>query len=516
MTRQSPVRIRYGPFGAYAEELGYRAATVIRRGGKPLPVGGSGDYHARNDLPLLRRQSQAYDRDNTLYHALISRALDNILGDGFRFQARTGNQRTNRLLEELWGTFWESPEIRGMDSGPDTERLALRHLLVDGDVAAIKTSDGLIQLVEAERIVSHKTRNGPAIIEQGIELNPYGRPTAYWVADYDQSGCVSSATPRRYAADDVIYVANRMRISQTRGIPMAVPCFAMIERINDVCDAEAVAWQLLSRLAFTVNRKDAAELADVTSTADADKELPAELAARYHDIGEAIIFHGEPGEEVKGIDRNIPGANFPESIKMFLRILGLVPGMPLELVLLDWSQTNYSSARAALLQAYRMFARWQRLLVRCFHTPIYRWKVGQWIAEGRLPERPGVFDHEWFPPPFPWVDPQKEAEADALLTDRGYSTYAEVLKGQNRDREEMVEQRSVEIREAIAAAKAIEEQTGERVPWQLFAGLDPSKVQSTPAPQPAAQPEEQPEEPEEQPAEEMPDDTPDDEVPNET
>lgn len=473
----TPLRITYTPFGA-VERLGYRAAEVIRKSGRVQPSSGSGDYQARWDLKLLRAESQRFDRDNGLYTGTVNRLLDNILGDGFRLQARTANKRTNARLEELWCEWGKECEVRGLDDWYDIERMVGRHIIVDGDAAALKLDAGTLQLIEAERIDYPATQIGKSRVENGVELDPVGRPVAFHICNYRPDGTVDSKG-MRYTADNVIFIAARNRISQTRGMPLMVPSFPMFHRINDVCDSEAVAWQLLSRLAVAINRKDAAELADLTSTAG-DDTTPPSMASRYHDIGDAIIFNGEPGETVQGIERTLPGADFPESIKAFMRLLGLPIGFPLELMLLDWSNTNYSSARAALLQAYRMLTRWQRMLMRSFHTPVYEWKVKQWVEAGLIRPSDDVLEHDWFPPPFPWIEPLKDAEANALLVDRGYSTYAEVLKGQNRDRVDMIDQRALEIREAIATAKAIEEETGEKVPWQLFAGYEAAAASADP------------------------------------
>lgn len=482
--RDTPTRIEYTAFGAQAVKLGYRAAETIRKGGARPPVSGSGDYHARWDLPLLRAESQRLDRDNGLYAGLLNRALDNILGEGFTLQAQTGNQRLNRQIEELWAEWGQAPEVRGMDDWPEVERLAMRHLLADGDISALKLDDGLIQLIEADRIAYKSTSRGGNRVEGGIELDRLGRPLFFHVANYDNNGQVHAET-KPYGVEHVVYVANRTRISHTRGIPCMVNNFPMIHRINDVCDSEAIAWQLLSRLSLAIYRRDAADIAYQTSTADPNAS-GQDLAVRVHDIGDAMIFHAEPGEEIKGIERTIPGANFPESIRMFLRLLGLPLGFPLELVLLDWSNTNYSSARAALLQAYRMFRYWQRKIGARFHAPIYRWKLQQWIAAGLLPDRPSTYKHDWIAPPFPWVDPLKEAQAEGEQMDRGFGLYYSVLKGRNLDPEDFLEARAAEIEQAIKRAQDLNSKYPKaNVDWRIFAGLKSEKV--APAAMPAPQ-----------------------------
>lgn len=306
--QRSPLhRITYGPTGPVLSAWGYSSVQTIRNSGRVLASGGSADIHISDDLETMRAESQAFDRDNGIYQSMITRAIDCILGSGLTLQAKTKNKGVNDTLEGLWDDFWSEPEVRGLDDGATVERLLLRHFFVDGDVGVIKVEkSGLVQLVEAERIHSYKTRDksGRQLVN-GVELDRLGKPVAFHVADYDDRGIVQpGSTPIR--AEDFIFLAHRHRVSQTRGVPVQQCNFPMFHRINDVCDSEAIAWQLLSRLAVIINRKDAAAIAEATSEEE-DNPADQDLATRYHDFGEAIIFHGEPGEEIKGVDRTIPG-----------------------------------------------------------------------------------------------------------------------------------------------------------------------------------------------------------------
>jgi capsid protein len=252
----------------------------------------------------------------------------------------------------------------------------------------------------------------------------------------------------------------------------------MIHRINDICDSEAIAWQMLARFAVAITRAEGAELAFDESKSDPNKsgdETEGDFATRLHELDYALLFHGEPGEEVKGIDRNIPGKDFSETLRMFLRLLGLPLGLPLELVLLDWTKSNYSQSRAVLEQAFEIFVLWQLLLENGLHRPAYEWMVRRATASGELGERDDAFRHEWIHPVFPWIDQLKEAHAYGVKLDRGLATHTQVLKSLNQDRDEMMAVREREIKDAIARADRIEEETGKKVPWQIFAGLKPPK-----------------------------------------
>lgn len=453
------------------ELLGYKSAEVARDRGK-LATGGSADMHLRYDRETLVRESQAFDRDNGLYEGVINRAVDNIIGDGFSLQVRTANPKLNEKIENDFREHCKDSEVRGLGTSYDDERMVLRHLFVDGDIGVNLSNVGQTQLIESEQIGCSRTSYFDRRIIEGVEVNKPGRPLAFWVSPYDQYGYVQKNAAERHKAENFIFLANRKRASQTRGVPVMASNFPMFHRINDVCDSEAIAWQLLARFAITISRDGGPALGHAESKEDPKFQEEAQTPSRITEFGNAIIFHAKKGEKLGGVDRNLPGANFPASITMFIRLLGLPIGFPLELILLDWSKTNYSSARAALEQAFRMFSTWQRRLKTIYHTRHYTWKLQHWIDEGRYPKRSDIFNHEWITPSFPWIDQLKEAEAWGERIDRGMATLSEACKSLNRDREELLKQRTREIQDAIDTANALNAKNpAAKVDWRIFAGL---------------------------------------------
>ncbi len=472
--------------GAYTS-LGYRAAAVERKSGRPLPQGGSGDYHLRADRELLCRIAEGFDRDNPIYQGLVNRSVDAILGiDGFGLQLKERDESLNRRVEDDWADFAEQPEVRRLFHWQDCERLSLRSVFNDGDVAAIKTKSGKFQFIESELITGGRRASGASRdggrIEQGVELDPLGAPLAFWIAPRDDNGYVQRAKARRYKEEDCIYAPALRRYSQTRGEPVLTASFSMIHRINDVCDAEAIAWQLLARFALTINRTGGANQAFQESDEDDDgSDAPPDLADRVSDVEAGTFFHGEKGETISAVERTLPGANFPESVRMYLRLIGLPLGLPLEIILLDYSRTNYSSARAALEQAYRFFISWQRWLMRRHHNPAFLWWYRRRLLQGKFkktaPDRPRF---EWVAPEFPWIDQLKEAQAWGLRIDRGLATQGQALRSLALDRNDWLDDREKEIESAIQRADALNKKyPSAQVDWRHFAGVPVSKMQGT-------------------------------------
>jgi capsid protein len=395
---------------------------------------------------------------------VLGRCVSYVVGNGFGLQARTSDTEWNAAAESLWNEFWKSPCITGTLSGTRYESLVFLEMLTTGDIFEMFVDDAgetRMQLFEAEQCIN---RSGKTI--NGILKDDLGRPLQYMFAPYGATGFVSPAKSTAYDAANVIHLFDHERPSASRGLPALQSSFAMLHRINDICDAEAIARQMLAHLAMSVTREDAAAAAYGESTADT-----SDSQFRIQELDYATIFHAKPGESIHGIDRNIPGGDFEKSMIVFLRMLGLPLGMPLELVMLDWTKSNYSQSRAVMQQAYQTFNHWQNLLKTQSMSRIYKRKIAEWVKAGKLAPLKDAYLHEWIAPSFPWIDEAKELDAQGRKIELSIATHGEICKALQHDRDQVVDTREIEIRDAITRAKNIKEQTGVDVPYQLFCGL---------------------------------------------
>ncbi len=449
--------------------LGYRATDIAATEGRSYTRYPGSTYDERDRLKLIA-QSRDFMRNNAIYKGMIERMVSYIVGNGFMPQVSGVSDKQIGKIEKLWKDWFRRPEIRNVLSGAKVSRMILREMIVTGDISILKTDKSLIQMFEAEQLYGTKSDGFLA----GIERDDYGRPKRFQLCPWKDYG-INTRNKRQYDAGVILFLTNPERPSQLRGIPACQSAFPMLHRINDVCDSEAIAWQLLSRIAASITREQGPETAFVESRDDTDKtaeQKEGDLATRISELDYALLFHGRPGDEIKGIERNIPGMNFSDSLRMFLRLLGLPLGLPLELILLDWTQSNYSQSRAVLEQAYENFVGWQDELIDGFYRPIFEWKLGQWQRQSDSSiSANGKIELAWVTPTFPWIDQLKEAQAYGEQLDRGLITHTEVCKSRHSDRDEIVARRDREIRDAIERAAKISEETGQEVPWQIFAGL---------------------------------------------
>ena len=467
----------------YYGSLGYRSVSVATGEGRSY-VNYPGSAHEERDRKRLIAQSREFMRNNAIYKGMIDRMVDYIVGNGFELQLSGGSKTSIAKCEGLWKDFNRRPEIRGLLSGSMQAKMVLREILVAGDTAILKTTQGLVQHFEAEQIDSRtRAKDKSGNLANGIVKDQFGKPLKFYLCPWKPT-CVDVTHGKPIAAADVLYLTNPERPSQVRGVPACQASFPMLHRINDVCDSEAIAWQLLARLAISIEREQGPELGYTESKEDTSKsadELEGNLATRLTEMSYALIFNAKPGEKVTGIERNIPGKNFSESIRTFLRLLGLPIGLPLELILLDWTKSNYSQSRAVLEQAFETFLGWQQIMEDFYYRPLFEWKLEQWKKAGLLGANV-TFKVEWIKKTFPWIDPLKEAQAYATQVERAFTTHRRACKSLNLDQEEVVAQRGKEIQNAIEMVQAIEKQTSVKVPWEYFAGIEPAKAAKPEAP----------------------------------
>jgi capsid protein len=126
---------------------------------------------------------------------------------------------------------------------------------------------------------------------------------------------------------------------------------------------------------------------------------------------------------------------------------------------MDWSQTNYSSARAALNEVWRGVIRLRGVLIWGAAQPIYAAWLEDALDAGMIDVPKGCADFydapaawlnaDWIGPARGYVDPVKEAQASALRIDGRISTLEREAAEQGQDWEEILAQLARE-RDAMA------------------------------------------------------------------
>ena len=133
-----------------------------------------------------------------------------------------------------------------------------------------------------------------------------------------------------------------------------------------------------------------------------------------------------------------------------LRHIAAGMNIPYELLLKDFSKTNYSSARAALLEAWRYFMGRRAWLTRVWLRPIYELWLEEAVNAGRV-HAPDFYEKRYAYARCRfifsgrgWIDPVKEAEAAGIRMRLGISTLEAECAEQGLDWEDVLEQQAAE------------------------------------------------------------------------
>ena len=177
-------------------------------------------------------------------------------------------------------------------------------------------------------------------------------------------------------------------------------------------------------------------------------------------MGPGIVTHLKQGEKIEFGNPNIPTTGFDVFIKTFCKLIGAGLGIPYDVLIKEYN-SSYSSARAALLDAWEDFRMRRKWFVDDFCQPTYEVWLAEAVALGRV-NAPGFFADpliraawcgaRWIGPVQGSLDPLKEAKAAVLQIQHALKTHEQVTRETGGgDWDENVEQLTAENAKLAAA-----------------------------------------------------------------
>lgn len=432
-------------------ELRYRAAHANQRN----RIHGSADDQLSSwELQELRELSRELERDNPIVSAAFDRMEDLVIGDGVNIQVQSKSTRWAQRAEQLWADWWgsEADHTRRF-VGADLDRITFRSVIRDGDVFVHqRTSDGEILLIEGDRVRSDSIGKRTDWVD-GVRVTKSGRALSYNIVNDDDRSEV------KVSAKKMLHIARRERISQTRGLPILASCATTFDDIDAYVEACIIG-----------SRTSVAHAVAITKDSDPEDSEASSTTERAIEAGGIIEL--QPGEDIKNVGSTAQMTEFSAFMTKMMRLAGLKLGLSLEILSLDFSQTNFSSARASIQLVRRAMNRYHNMMLSYLYRPLFTWKVDQWVREGKLPTPRSRWTINALPPKELSVDPLKEATANKMLA-RTFSTHRDVALGYGRDLDEVLNQRSVEIQRAEEIAEEIRKTTGVKdIGWRDILGGD--------------------------------------------
>ena len=405
---------------------------------------------AYNDAEGSRRimvdRARHLERNNTLADALLTASTQNVIGTGIRLQMMSDSTTWNEEREGLWAEWCRFPESRRRLNMTEVLQIVLRSYLRDGDIGGYMRPDGLIRLTESDEIATPTggTFHDPNQVD-GIDLNDDGQAIAYHIAKqprqlHDRRFAMQSV---KIPADQMLFLARMTRAGETRGPSAFATVFWLFDQIEGQIQAVTAAARMAACFGLVIKRET--------------RFAPPNAGKRRQiNLRPAGIFEMFPGETIEQIKPEHPGTDMASFIRLLSRYASLPFGIPFEIAFLDFSETNFSNARASMLQAWQGWTCLQNLLKNQWLTPLYYWKEQEWLKTTDRRRRPkNAFNHRWLAPAWRWVDPEKEIQAAMAAIDGGLDTVSDTLARLGKDPDEILATRKRELEAAEEAG----------VPW---------------------------------------------------
>ncbi|MCM8738296.1 phage portal protein [Azospirillum sp. A1-3] len=462
-----------------AVDTAYDGASLMSRELASWQVGAtSADAELLPELSTLVARSRDLWRNNGIASSGIQSILDNVVGTGLRLSSTPDYRALGR--DKAWADEWSGiVEAKFREWAETTDCDAARTLTFAGMTAQV-TRAGLLngeglavplwlpsrdrkyatcmQVIEADRLSNPDGRMDGPTLRGGIEIDRNGAPTGYWIRnahpgdwfswapDINQWTRVPAMTP--WGRKQVIHIHDRERTGQTRGKPLLSPVLAQFKMYQHYTESELKAAIVNAMIAaFIKTSSTAKDLEDLFGGVDEYMDKRAEHAVRLKAGSVIPLF---PGDEMQPFTPARPATAFDAFTKSVLRHIAAGMNIPYELLMKDFSQTNYSSARAAMLEAWRYFLGRRAWLATYWATPVFHLWLEEAVSLGEV-EAPDFYGNRyaygrcrWIGVGRGWVDPVKEVAAAEMRMKIGVSTLEDECAEQGKDWREVAEQRASE------------------------------------------------------------------------
>lgn len=447
------------------------ASQTLREIASWQPGRGSADSDLLPELSTMVARSRDLSRNHGIASGAMQTLTDNIVGTGFRLSAKPDYKLLGKTkdweeewqakVEGLWRSWSETFMCDVAQSlnfhGLTTQ--VFKSCLINGEVLALalwlpeRPVATTIQLIEPDRLSNPNNSTDSKNLRGGVEIDRFGAPIAYHIlkehpGDYWMSSLewehVPTFTP--FGRRRVLHVHDISRIGQTRGKPILSSIMPMFKMLDHYERSELQAAIVNAMIAAFIETPMGGEELNELFGGSSDDYLNAKKDWQVKLEGGSIIpiF---PGDKVAPFTPSRPNSAYGSFVENLLRHIGTGLNIPYELLLKDFSKTNYSSARSALLEAWRYFNGRRQWLADYWATPVYELWLEEMVNKG-LVDAPDFYKNryaytrcKWIGPGRGWVDPVKEAQACQLRMEIGLSTLENECASQGLDWEEVVEQR---------------------------------------------------------------------------
>lgn len=435
-------------------------------------------------LDGIREWSRDTYRNNSIMSGFIRRAVDNIVGTGMEIVPSTSDKGLNEDLRQAfraWSKRGGGWEASGRWSLAEGQRLTCISAMRDGDLVWYRSDLGW-QCFEGGQIGTPTGYDAnQSTIVQGVEINADQRPSYYWVAQYAKLGYLDGRTAVGLRADRCLYVGTQEWASQWRALPIYHNALGMFEDVMRYLEAELFGAMGASCIMGEINSPfsnalDALSVSSVNDPARAKSETNRIKGIKF---APGMVVQTRPNEKFTLHAAQRPSQAFSDYLRQNLRLLGSPIGLPLEIALMDFTQTNFAAAKMAITQSALTHTFWRKIIVLGqFLEPVYVDFIRSGAHGLRIPA--SVTDltrYELIEQETAWLDELKQSQALNEGLDGNWDSITRIAREEMRT---SVENVFNDHANEIVLAKKIAEEKGISDQWRdICYGLRAQKNQQS-------------------------------------
>lgn len=450
----------------------------------------SADADILPDKELLDARSRDSARNDAYIQGGATLHKDSIVGSMFFLNAKPDTDVLG--FDDAWAeefqkeaeakfTLWAESPFAWVDAARQNNFTAMIRLGVGvyaGGGEMLATAEWLrdkgrefntaIQMVDCDRLSTPHGRQWDDNVRAGIRTNQFGAPISAFIKvrhPHDVGTFIGNQERwkevdfyKPWGRQQVIYIREQMRVDQTRAVADIVAGLkeiAITRKFRDVTLQNAV-----------VNAMYAASI---------ESELPSQAVYEQlggGNVGESVVNYAEsflaavneyvgsakhmkldgvkiphlfPGTKLQLRPAGSPGGVGQGFEQSLLRYIAAALNVSYEELSRDFTKTNYSSARAAMLQTWRFMQTRKKIVADAFATAIYRLWLEEAINKNMLKSFPAssagmlytdghlnlMFEAlakaDWVGASRGQIDELKETQAAVLRIKYGLSTHEKEL-----------------------------------------------------------------------------------------
>jgi lambda family phage portal protein len=461
--------------------LNFMAGTVSRTGAGTK--GTLGNWFVRR----LSRFTESWERTRTTdraedliannpYAASIvdSTALNVVGGTGLIPQSRP-NWKVLGITEEqaqaisdqaeYWFNVWADRAGAEGEKFADLQYTTMHTMVGRGEYLNLPVSletgpnrdfNLAIQILDPRRLRTPYSAAVDPFVRDGIKLSPRGEKLIYYIANPDDGLLTVNLNSNQFEPvpawrahrPGILHGFIKKDPEQVRGLPSLATCMKQFRDFDDYMDFEVVGAILAASFPVFIETPDGDEPEDYIGETEAGGTLDRPVKYKSYEPGQ--VMYGSAGQKPSVLKSERPGNSFPIFVEVMQRMFGVAGLLPYEIVTKDFSKTNYSSAKAALNEAYRIFMLYIWHLINHHNHPIWSMVFEESWLRGRikLPKsapdfyqaRAAYCAAKWIPPKRMVLDEVKQVAAgkEEIISNMG--TLADWYAEQGEDWQEQLRQ----------------------------------------------------------------------------